>query len=88
MIAPGLGDVRTEFEERGLGVWRGSEYASPNYYRAVLEDEERGLVLAEMSASKSHSTCIHILWIDDPARMHTDRACRLEGRTFKIHIPT
>lgn len=53
MLSAGLGEVRTEFDDRGLGIWRGSEYASPNYYRAVLEDEDRGLVLAELSASES-----------------------------------
>lgn len=62
MIAPGLGEVRTQFEERGLGIWRGSEYASPNYYRTVLEDEQRGLVLAEMSASESLSSTGTVTW--------------------------
>jgi hypothetical protein len=43
----------TEFNDRGLEIWRDSEYASPNYYRVVAEDQDQGLVLSEMSASKS-----------------------------------
>jgi hypothetical protein len=49
---PGLGEMNTEFNDRGLQIWKDSEYASPNYYRVVMEDEDVGLVLAEMSASE------------------------------------
>jgi hypothetical protein len=52
---PGLGEMNTEFNDRGLQIWKDSEYASPNYYRVVMEDEDMGLVLAEMSASEFSS---------------------------------
>jgi len=38
-----------------MGIWRDTEYASPNYYRVVAEDQDQGLVLSEMSASMSAS---------------------------------
>jgi len=53
VIQAGLGEVKTSFDDRGLRIWRDTEYASPNYYRTVLEDEDNGLVLAELSASMS-----------------------------------
>jgi hypothetical protein len=53
VIQAGLGEVKASFDNRGLRIWRDTEYASPNYYRTVLEDENNGLVLAEMSASMS-----------------------------------
>lgn len=34
-----------------MDIWRDTEYASPNYYRVVGEDQDHGLVLSEMSAS-------------------------------------
>jgi len=36
-----------------MEIWRDTEYASPNYYRVVAEDQDQGLVLSEMSASMS-----------------------------------
>ena len=36
-----------------MDIWRDTEYASPNYYRVVGEDQDQGLVLSEMSASRS-----------------------------------
>ena len=38
-----------------MDIWRDTEYASPNYYRVVAEDQDQGLFLSEMSASLSIS---------------------------------
>jgi len=48
--------VKTEFDDRGLEIWRETEYASPNYYRVIGEDQDQGLILSEMSASMSSLT--------------------------------
>jgi hypothetical protein len=53
VVSVGLGEVVTDFDKRGLRFYREREYASPNYYRTLLNDEKRGHILAEMSASES-----------------------------------
>jgi hypothetical protein len=53
VVSAGLGEVVTDFDKRGLRFYREREYASPNYYRTLLNDEKRGHILAEMSASES-----------------------------------
>jgi hypothetical protein len=88
VIQAGLGEVKTSFDDRGLRIWRDTEYASPNYYRTVLEDEDNGLVLAEMSASMSrpHRSRNTVnpqptLWVLMMMLMD-----RLTGRSYEVHV--
>jgi len=50
-LAVGLGNVVTDFEERGLRFERRDEYASANYYRNLLGAKE-GNIEVEMTASE------------------------------------
>lgn len=50
-VAAGLGDVVTDFHQRGLEFKRKDEYASQNYYSNVLSGAG-GKIEAELSASK------------------------------------
>ncbi|GMK53915.1 hypothetical protein CspeluHIS016_0105010 [Cutaneotrichosporon spelunceum] len=49
-LAPGLGDVVTDFHGRGLAFRRADEYASQNYYSNILRGRH-GRIEAEMAAT-------------------------------------
>lgn len=50
VVAPGVGDVKASFEERGMVFAKEDENATASYYRVGMDSEE-GRILAEMSAS-------------------------------------
>lgn len=55
VVAPGAGDVKAAFEERGMDFSHDDEVVSVSYYKAVLEALSGGQIIAEQSASKSPS---------------------------------
>ena len=53
VVAPGAGEVRSKFTERGMAFSHDDEVISPSYYSASLRTAEGHRILAEQSASKS-----------------------------------
>ncbi|KAJ6506363.1 glycoside hydrolase family 92 protein [Mycena vitilis] len=51
VVAPGIGQVKSRFEDRGLGFSNATEVISPSYYRVELESGSDGAILAEQSAT-------------------------------------
>ncbi|WVR06761.1 hypothetical protein IAU60_003796 [Kwoniella sp. DSM 27419] len=50
-VSAGLGDPITDFNARGLPFNREEEYASPNYYRNLLNAGEKGSIEVEMTST-------------------------------------
>ena len=50
ILVPGIGQVLSAFEERGMRFEKSSEVTTPSYYSVVLQTEQ-GNIKAEMSAS-------------------------------------
>ncbi|TDL14546.1 glycoside hydrolase family 92 protein [Rickenella mellea] len=51
VVAPGTGEVKAGFEERGLRFSKEDELSSPSYYHVKMDDGSGGSIKAEMSAS-------------------------------------
>ncbi|OCF43056.1 hypothetical protein I317_03150 [Kwoniella heveanensis CBS 569] len=63
-ISAGLGEPITDFHQRGLPFERKDEYASPNYYRNLLDAGDQGKIRVEMTAT---SRVGHIRYTFDPS---------------------
>ena len=60
-LVPGVGDVKSEFEDRGMKFDKKDEKAGPALYTVTMEDGVGGKVGVEMTASKS----IALFSVDD-----------------------
>jgi hypothetical protein len=51
-VAPGIGDVKPSFEDRGLKFSHEKEISTASYYTVELQTKEGPVIIAEQSASK------------------------------------
>ncbi|WVQ99719.1 hypothetical protein IAU59_006861 [Kwoniella sp. CBS 9459] len=72
-ISAGLGEPITDFQQRGLPFNREDEYASPNYYRNILDAGNQGKIQVEMSATPRVG---HIRYTFDPSTSTTTPAIK------------
>jgi putative alpha-1,2-mannosidase len=53
VVVPGIGDIKSKFEDRALKFSTATEFISPSYYSVDLDAGNGNKILAEQSASKN-----------------------------------
>lgn len=62
IIAPGIGEVKPSFEDRGLSFKKENEVSTVSYYKVDMENDEGDQITAEIGASTS-VICVYILLV-------------------------
>jgi putative alpha-1,2-mannosidase len=61
IVVPGIGEVKSRFDDRALAFNNATEVITPSYYRVDLEAGDGDTILAEQSASKVASCFLCVL---------------------------
>jgi hypothetical protein len=53
VVVPGIGEVKSRFDDRALAFNNATEVITPSYYRVDLDAGDGDMILAEQSASNA-----------------------------------
>lgn len=80
VVVPGAGDIKSNFEDRGMNFDKDTEVRTASYYSVELNALEGGTILAEQSASTCSDQVSLIFDVDDH--------CSLPCWTSAFHLST
>ena len=84
VVGVGIGDVRTQFEDRGMKFSHDDEVVTPSYYSVNLNTENGKQIFAEQSASASRVLSSPSL-PNDSAQPHTSATSASHFRPLLNH---